>query len=254
MPLIETSCCSVYFADHRRESVFDTPFLLIHGAGGTHLDWSLPLRRLGAIAPDLPGHGKSPAPGFQTIGDYARSMVSLLDALSIPKAVICGHSMGGAIAQTMALDYPERMRGLILMGTGAKLSVHPNILDRVLEHQAEVGLLLKSWLWSEYTDDKMREVSYQQFMKNDPKIVHGDYLACNAFDVRPRLAEIQTPTLVIGGTADKMTPYKFSVSLAENIPNAELVTIKDAGHMVMLEQPEPVGNTIQGWMRRLLSH
>src|SRR5574337_242258 len=106
--------------------------VLVHGAGGTHRHWpeevrALPGRRV--IALDLPGHGGSPGPAPGTVAGLARSVLGLLDALGVPGAVVAGHSMGGAVALTLALEAPARVAGLCLVGTGARLRVSPAVLQ-----------------------------------------------------------------------------------------------------------------------------
>jgi pimeloyl-ACP methyl ester carboxylesterase len=251
VPHIRTSEGSLYITDHRRADNPALPVVLVHGAGGSRLDWPPLLRRLpqaNAIAIDLPGHGKSPGPGRKTVSDYARCVAALLDALDIPQAIIAGHSMGGAIAQMMALDHAERVHGLVLIGTGAKLRVHPDILDRVLTDPQAVAALLKDWIWGPGTPESMRQLAYDQLMQTPPEIIHGDYLACDAFDVRERLEEIRAPALVIGGTADAMTPHKFSAFLRDHLPNADLVTVEGGGHMMALEHPAFVTDAIRTWL------
>ncbi|MCL4255681.1 MAG: alpha/beta fold hydrolase [Anaerolineae bacterium] len=150
MPQTTTRRGSVYYADHRKA---DSPYptvIYIHGAGGSHLDWSPDLRRMSqanAIALDLPAHGKSTPPHRTTIGEYANDVMALVDALEIKRAVFAGHSMGGAIAQQIAISYPDKVAGLMLIGTGAKLSVHPDILNRVMTDYEAVADLLAEWLW-----------------------------------------------------------------------------------------------------------
>jgi pimeloyl-ACP methyl ester carboxylesterase len=248
MPIIN----SIYFTDHRKSDAPDVPVILVHGAGGSHLDWSIAIRRASqALAIDLPAHGKSAPPSHATISGYAQAVIDWMDGLNIPQAVIGGHSMGGAIAQTIALEYPERVAGLILIGTGAKLRVHPDILNLIQVNQAGVADMLKDWLWSADAPDQLRNLTYQQVMALSANVLHDDYLACDNFDVRDQIKNIHAPTLVIGGTQDTMTPHKFSVYLAENIPNADLVTVEEAGHMLILEQPEIVANAMSDWLIRM---
>lgn len=247
MPLIETPHGSIYYADHRYDTA--TPLLLLHGAGGTHLDWSIQLRKMNSIVPDLPGHGKSAPPGRSTIADYAADMIALLDTLHLDSAIVCGQSMGGAIAMTMALEYPDRVQRLILIGTGAKLAVQPAILDRIVTAPSEVGTLLKTLLWGKNTPEAIRQRGYELFMKLDPQIIYNDYVACNQFDVRSRLSAITQPALVIGATDDQLAPFRFSEYLAENIPNTTLIQIENAGHMMVLEAPSAVAEAINGWLQ-----
>ncbi len=254
MPYTQVADVKLYYTDHRKPESTYPPVIMVHGAGGTHLDWPILLRRLpqsNAIALDLPGHGKSAPPGQHSIPAYADGVIGLMDALALPQAVIAGHSMGGGIAQTIALEYPERVRGLILLGTGAKLRVHPDILARVRDHHAEIADLLKTWIWADDAPSALRDAGYAQLMNTPPQVIYGDYLACDNFDIRDRLSEISAPTLVIGGTADKMTPLKFSQYLADNIPHAALFTVEGGGHMMALEQPQTVTDAIAAWLDRL---
>lgn len=248
MPIVN----QIYYTDHRKAESPDVPVILVHGAGGSHLDWSINIRRASqALAVDLPAHGKSHPPSHATISGYAQAIISLMDGLNIPKAIIGGHSMGGAIAQTLALEYAERVAGLILVATGAKLRVHPDILNLIQINQAGVADMLQEGLWSADAPEHLRQLTYTQVMALSADVLHDDYLACDNFDVRDKLAQIHAPTLVIGATQDTMTPHKFSVYLSENIPHAELVTIEDAGHMVILEQADTVADVIVRWLSGL---
>lgn len=249
MPMIETAHGTVYYADHRRGDVL--PLLLIHGAAGTHLDWSIQLRKLNTVVPDLPGHGKSVMTGRTTIEAYTDDIIALMDALNLSSAAIGGQSMGGGIALMLALSYPERVRGLVLIGTGARLTVSPTILDRILTEQASVGQMLKTLLWGKHTEQRIRDLGYAQFMKTPAEVVYGDYLACHQFDVQHRLSEIKAPALIFGATEDQMTPMKRSETLAEHLPNAELIRVENAGHMMSLEQPTIVVEAVKTWMENL---
>lgn len=250
MPLIGTSIAKIYTADQGSQAALP-PLLLIHGAGGTHLDWPAALRRWPGrrvIAPDLPGHGKSVPPGRPTITAYAADLIALLDALEVEQVIAVGHSMGGAIALTLALDFAERLVGLVLIGTGAKLSVHPDILTGIQTNQAMVAQQLGEWLWSDRATADQRAWTVTQFTEQPAGVIYEDYVACNGFDVRSRLGEIALPTLIFAGANDKMTPLKFSQFLQQNIPGARLVTLDGAGHMMALEQPEAIAGAMQDWL------
>ena len=201
------------------------------------------------MVPDLPGHGKSSdMPSRNRISTYAADMIALLDVLEIPSAVIVGHSMGGAVALTMALESPERVAGLILINTGAKLAVAPMILDNVLSDQALVGEQLKTKLWSAGTPQKVRDLGYEQFMRTPPQVALDDYTACQHFDIRNRLSQIQCPALVFGASADQMTPPRYATYLAEHLPDARLVMVEDTGHMLPLEQPQQLADEVGHWL------
>jgi pimeloyl-ACP methyl ester carboxylesterase len=249
MPLAKTSHGSIWYADHRRDHFSYPPLLLIHGAAGTHLDWSLALRRLNAIVPDLPGHGKSNTmPSRNRIEEYAADMIALLDALEITQAVIVGQSMGGAIVQMMALQAVERISGLVLISTGARLPVSSRILDNLLTNQQLVGEWLKQWLWAKTTPQHLRQLGFQQFMQTTPQVALDDYNACQHFDIRDRLGDIHTQVLIFGASEDQMTPIAASLELKAGLRDAELVTVENAGHMMQLEQPELIVNKMTQWL------
>jgi pimeloyl-ACP methyl ester carboxylesterase len=246
MPQVETRRGNVYFADHRRDDT--PPMLLIHGAAGSRLDWPLPLRKMGAVVPDLNGHGKSAGEGRDTICEYADDMAALLDTLDIERAFVCGQSMGGAIALTMALEHPAQVRGLILISSGGRLRVHPDILTQARRNPAAVADILFKWLWSGETDEAMREKGKAAFMAQKLEVIARDYLACDAYDVRDRLGEIRAPSLVLCGTADVMAPPKYSEALAAGIPDARLQLFEGAGHNLHLERPVEVAAAVSAWM------
>jgi pimeloyl-ACP methyl ester carboxylesterase len=251
MPLIDTANGPIWYADHREHSSHRTVTLMVHGAGGTHLDWPAELRRMpqaNAILADLPGHGRSPGPGRQSVGAYAADMLALLDALKIERANIAGHSMGGAVAQTIAIHHPQRVVTLILVGTGAKLGVHPDILNGILtEVSRSVALIVGSYYGPSATEH-MRQRSYEQLMNINPTVRFNDYSACNQFDVRADVGRIEAPALIIGGSDDKLTPFKFSEYLHEHLPHSQLVKIEGGGHMMMLEYPAVVAQAVEKWL------
>lgn len=228
--------------------------VLVHGAGGSHLDWPAPLRRLretNVYALDLPGHGRSEGLGRTSIAAYRGFLLAFLEALNLEKVVLVGHSMGGAIALDFALSYPSRLTGLILVGTGARLRVLPAILTGVLPNfEATVDLVL-DYAFGPNASEELKCLGRQRLLQTPPQVLHGDYTACDAFDVMERLGEVRCPTLVIGGTADKLTPPKYSVYLCDHIPGAELVLVDAAGHMVMLEKPEVVVKAISKFITSL---
>lgn len=246
MPHISNSRGDHYYADHRRADT--PPLLLIHGAAGTHLDWSMPIRKMGSIAVDLCGHGKSPGYGRETIAEYAEDMVALLDALELETTYVCGHSMGGAIALTIALEHADRVRGLVLISTGARLRVHPEILTQAESNPAGVADLLFSWLWATDTDESARARGRAIFLAQKPIVIARDYLACDAFDIRASLHRIKTPAIILCGTADVMTPTKYSQLLADGIAGSKLHLFEGAGHNLQLERSEGVAEQIVGFV------
>ncbi len=249
MPLLDRP--AVWYADHRDPTVQRVPVLMVHGAGGSHLDWPAELRRLpeaNAIVFDLPGHGRSPGPGRSTVSAYAADVVALLDTLELQQAIILGFSLGGAIAQTVAANYKSRVAGLILLATSARLSVNPALLDGLqTDYDATLQKLI-DWQWSASAGEQIKRLSLRRLQAVDRVVLRADYQAANRFDGRDRLTHIQTPTLIIGGTDDRMIPLADFEDLHQQITDSQLVKIAGGGHLVALEHSQDVARAIQTWL------
>ena len=247
MPFVENEAARLFYASHRSKSDDAPAVLLIHGAGGSHLHWPNELRALpqaDVYALDLPGHGRSGVKGCSSISDYADSVLAFMDALGIKSAVPIGHSMGSATALTLALEAPDRVGGLVLVGSGARLRVLPALLVGTLEDFEPTVKTIVEYCYGDGVADRMKRVAVGQMLELSPQVVHDDFAACDAFDVMDDLGAIRAPTLVVTGTEDIMTPPKYARYLAEHIPESRLVLVEGAGHMVMLEQPEVVAQAI----------
>jgi pimeloyl-ACP methyl ester carboxylesterase len=249
MPYAQINDTRLFYAQSRTPGA--PTLVLIHGAGGSHLHWPPALRRMPDVTVyglDLPGHGRSDDPGCDAIADYASALVGFLDVTNIGRAVLAGHSMGGAIAQMTALTHPERVAGLVLIGTGGRLRVAPAILEGVLDNFEGVIDLITHFAWAAGAPEELVRLGRQTLAEMQPQVLRGDFVACDEFDVMARLGEISVPTLVVAGTADRLTPHKYGAYLAEHIPNARLVTVEGGGHMMALEQPGVVAEAVAKFM------
>jgi pimeloyl-ACP methyl ester carboxylesterase len=248
----------IRYADHGGGSPWlgYPPLLLLHGAGGNRFYWPPELRRLEGtrvLAPDLPGHGRSPGAAADTIDQCAHTLLGWLDQLAVKRAVWAGHSMGGAIALQAALDSPERVAGLVLVSSGGRLRVHPDLLT-LSKHPQDLGALVEMIMaraFSEEAPASVVRLAGERLHQVQPEVLHRDFLACDRFDLLDRLSEIGPPALVIAGTADRLTPAKFSRYLADHLPHASLRLIEGAGHMVMLERPGEVAALVREFLERL---
>lgn len=253
-PLIETNAGTLWVARHRRPAAGELPLLLVHGAGGSHLHWPAELRRLPGhpvIVPDLPGHGRSAGPGREAVDDYAAALVDLLDRLQLPRLVVGGHSMGGAVALAVALAHPYRVAALVLIGTGARLRVAPALLDLVKVDPPAAISIMVDWSFGPAAPDAVRFLGREALSAVDPAVLYADLLACDRFDIRHRLSEIDAPALVIGATEDRLTPPRFSEFLAEHLPHAHLHLLPDTGHMMALERPAEVAAAVGAFLAAL---
>jgi pimeloyl-ACP methyl ester carboxylesterase len=205
----------------------------------------MPGRRV--IALDLPGHGRSPGGGERSVAAYAQRVLALLDELGVDAALVLGHSMGGAIALTLALEARARVAGLALVGTGARLRVSRAVLEATASPAlpAQAARDMAVWSFGPGVGDELLGDFADGLRAVAPGVLHGDFLACDAFDVMGRLGEVSAPTLVLCGTEDRLTPPKYSEYLHRNIRGARLELIAGAGHMVMLEAPAQVAAAVR---------
>lgn len=250
MPYTETAGGELFYTEKKGPE--NRPALvLIHGAGGSRLHWPPQLRRMSGVTVytlDLPGHGRSAGAGYETIEGYATVVAAFLNEVAGGSAVVIGHSMGGAIAQRLALSAQERVSLLVLVGTGARLRVDPAILDGIRQDFEGVVELITRLAWSSGVDPSLMELGRAALRDTGSDVLLSDFLACDRFDVMDRLEEIEPSTLVIGGAADRLTPLKYSRFLSEHIPNARLAIVEEAGHMVMLERPEEVAKAVKDFV------
>ncbi|MEW6401813.1 MAG: alpha/beta hydrolase [Chloroflexota bacterium] len=238
MPFVENICCF----EHTSKVINRPPLILLHGAGGFHLSWPPEVRRIpGAhiYALDLPGHGQSPGTGRPTINEYADDVENCLRTLGMSQAVIAGYSMGSAIALTLALNYPDYVCGLILIGGGARLRVSPVILDGLRQPDRYLATvqLINDYSFAPTVTPRLKELSTQRMAATRQTVLINDFLASDSFDVSDRLGEINVPTLIICGAHDRMTPLRNSEFLHDGIANSRLEVVENAGHMAIFEQP-----------------
>ena len=255
MPGVDTARGRLWIADHRRQSERPAA-LFIQGAGGSHLSFPAALRQLPSISPilvDLPGHGRSPGAGRAGIAEYALDLVALLDSLAIDSAVMLGHSMGGAIAQWLALEHTARVDALALAGTGARLPVNPALIKEIIDDPSATVIQITRWMWAKQAPDDLKRQTADIMVATAPSVIQADFMACDGFDLTPRLAEIALPTLILAGDSDKMTPLSLSQELARGIAGSALAVIPKAGHMMLLEQPEHCAELIAAWLKRALA-
>lgn len=228
--------------------------VLIHGAGGNSNLWSGVLSGLSgqgtARAVDLPGHPDGPIT-CSSIDQYAESVHEFIAQDRRGAPVVAGHSMGGAIALTLALSHPEDIRALVLIGTGAKLGVLPETISG-LERSAldTVEKLITPMSFYGLDLETARNARAALSLSN-PAVFLNDYLACKGFDRRTDVARLSVPTLIVCGDRDRMTPPKWSHFLHSSIIGSLVYFISECGHMAPLEKPRPLAALFQEFLLSL---
>lgn len=252
MPIIEAYGVrgNVVLGEGKRE--IDS-LVFIHGAGGNCTTW-YPQKEYfngdyNVYIMELPGHGAAHGEGANEIRSYVLWVKGALNELEINRPFVIGHSMGGAITMDMALRFPALLKGVVLVGTGARLRVDPRVFNRIQEDFPGAVEFICQLAFAKDVPQEMMRLGIEEMRKNSPDVVHGDFTACDQFDIMDEVEGINIPALVTCGDQDVLTPVKYSRYLAEKIPQAQLEVIEGAGHMVMLERPEEFNKKLEAFFR-----
>ncbi len=225
--------------------------VFIHGAGSSRLAFYYQLQHFrNSKALDLPGHPTGrPCPTVEQYLEWVRGFTA---ARRYKNMVICGHSMGGAISLLYALRYPEEVRGIILVGTGARLRVHPDYLQLGREAVADQSKWLENQMayYPGVAPDLVRSLK-RRSEEIGPAVELNDLLACDRFDVMDEIRNINLPTLIICGAEDTMTPVKYADYLEEHIPESRKVIVPGATHFVQLQKSKLVNASIEEFLASL---
>jgi 3-oxoadipate enol-lactonase / 4-carboxymuconolactone decarboxylase len=192
------------------------------------------------------GHGGTPAPaGPYRMEDLADDVIELLDHLDEPSASICGLSIGGMLALSLAARHPDRVDGLILACTAARLPPASAWIDRAATVRAEgTGImrdvLLGRWFTPGFVDGRPEVAESVTAMLGtaDPDGYAGCCEAIAGTDLRADLEAVRAPTLVLAGAADPVAPPAVALELAAGIPGAALTVLPGAAHLANIEQPD----------------
>jgi len=228
--------------------------VFIHGAGGNNLLWKRSLQFLSgpktAFAVNLPGHPDGDVI-CRTVGEYADAIHEFVSEKGLGKVAVCGHSMGSAVALTLALNHSDDVGALVLVDGGAKLGVAPSILAGLSEQPLRaIEELITPMSFRTVSLEMGREARSALSLSN-LDVFLNDYNACNGFDVREELARISVPTMIICGGDDRMTPPRYSQYLNSHIAGSSIFLIAEAGHMVPLEKPGALGALLQSFLSGL---
>jgi pimeloyl-ACP methyl ester carboxylesterase len=250
------------------------PILLSHGVTITSRVWvkqfrSLPRDGVQVIAFDHRGHGESTlgATGY-SLDNLAADLRTVIEALDLRDAILVGHSMGGVAVQAFALRHPEvlhdRVRGLVLVSTLAKTSLSGSRQLRRLAERVTGGFDLRKIMALPNLGSMCARVGFgrqplashvelnREMLANcDSATAREATTALLGLDLTAELPSLDIPTLVIGGTADVITPPAESRRLAELIPGARLHLFEGAGHTLMLERSEAFDRLLIDFARDL---
>ena len=265
MPHLRSNGINLYYEEHGSGD----PLLLIMGFTVSSIGWywNVPAfaQDFRTIVFDNRGVGQSDKPDVPySMSMFADDTAGLLDGLGINQAHVFGISMGGMIAQEFALRYPQRVKTLSLGctncgGSQAMLSKDPEVanllnnIDAVDVQQAALimtKVAVTPWFMQKRMDVLLQ---FNQLSLQHPTPKHGmvrQMQAIQGHDTYARLPQITVPTLVVTGKEDGLVPPENSVTLAQRIPNADLVIFSNASHLFNVELPETTAEVVKGFIRR----
>jgi 3-oxoadipate enol-lactonase len=240
----------------------DAPVLVLSNSLGTTREMWLPqleglTRHWRVVRFDHPGHGDSPLwNGAVSMENIGLAVVEGLDRLGIERWSFCGLSLGGAVGQWLAAHVPERIERLALCSTSARFAGQAAYRERAATVRAHgmaavSAVVVERWFTPGFRTQQPDLVRrYRSMVEATPP--EGYAACCEAvadFDGRSDLPAIAAPTLVIAGVQDPATTIEHAQVLVDGIPNARLVTIEQAAHLVNIEQPGAVEAAIEEHLR-----
>lgn len=232
------------------------PILLIHGAGGSYLGWNNRLRRIPGYtiySLDLPGHGKSPGEGRQSISAYAHDIIQFMQTMGIYQATLVGHSLGGMIALQAVLNAPERFPRLVMVNSAASCPIPLDVIQGLLNPLT--GDLSFSWLADRLAgpegESKWVKATRMAVEQTRRGVLYGDLIACQQADLKIELWRVRAKTLICYGEKDRFFAPAASRQLAAAIRHAKTVGFADAGHLLPLEHPDALIDEILRFLNEL---
>ena len=235
--------------------------IFIHGSGCSKNVWDQQLSFFdGSIALDLPGRpsGEPLASGepLESATDLAQWLIDYITDHALENVVLVGHSLGAAVVMQAALLNDKHLKGMVLIGSGARLKVIPQLLtslsalaEQAVEQSASIP---DSFLQAnQHIPEPFKTNINEAIKKNGARIMLNDFKVCDKFDVMDQLASLHLPVKIIVGEKDSMTPVKYASFLHERIDQSELTIIDGGTHMVFAEQAALVNEQIEAFIATL---
>ena len=245
------------------------PLVLIRGLGSNADHWYAQVpdlsRHYRVITFDNRGIARSTDPGGPfTIPDMAEDTIRLMNALGIEQAHVLGLSLGGMVAQEIAIGHPERIKGLILVVTLyggqhqvlAEDTVREKLQRMLVDGSLDARIMALDVFFAPRTIKERPQIlqAYAEVSMKHPagmEILQRQWEAASRHDTYDRLDRIKTPTQVLTGEEDVLIPPGNSEILAERIPDAELLVIPGGGHQIMIEQPQACNLAIFDFLQKV---
>ncbi len=237
----------------------DKPLLVfVHGAGMDRTVWAMVTRAFAyhgysVLVPDLPGHGASDGPPLESVEELADWLVALIAAVGIGPAHLVGHSLGAAVCLAAAAAAPDRVRSLVLIGTGATMPVHPELQAAADAGDRKAVDLIMDWGLSTASQLQRHAIpgmalreSGQRLMYENTAALGTDLRASASYqDATAAAQTVRCPVLVVTGDRDRMTRPEAARPLIEALPHVTTVEVTETGHMIHMERPHELIGAIR---------
>lgn len=240
-----------------------TPLVLLHGYPLDHTIWREQITALSSearvIAPDLRGHGATPAPtGAYSMDLMARDVLDLLDRLKVEKAVFAGHSMGSYVTFAAYHRAPERFLGMALVAGNYKadteearqkrLDTAAKVIDEGVSAAYNPNMFADSTPAKSPLRAEADRIMKAARMGGVVGTLQGMAARPSSEDLLPK---IDVPAAVIAGEGDKIFKLEMQQEMAQLMPNARFTVVPNAGHLLMLEQPQAVNDALRALLKRI---
>ena len=240
--------------------------VLVHGAGGSHLDWPIPWRTISnafqaetksmpgqggqvlqhfpVYALDLPGHGESKKAGECTIEEYGHQVSEFLCIHNLKNVCLIGHSMGVAVTLSAFLHKADRIGSLVLIAGAAEMDVSSDLLSGLRDHPQSTVAAIARACWHKTTPPMFRETARRRMMMAGPNTLLGDFSACAAVDLYEQLNRVSVPALILAAKEDRMISHDRVQDTADALPGGRLVSFEKCGHFLQIERSEEAAQQI----------
>ncbi len=262
MPYFEHRGTNIHYVDvdHRTDTTSGIPLVFIHGAGSSHLIWSLQLREFSkeyrTIALDLSGHGKSDEfAGEPSIeGNYTEEIAALVNHLNLESFILVAHSMGGGVAMCYTLkEDVVKPEALVLVDTSSDLELSKLRTGLVKETLEDRVFFFKSRVFEHYTETYQLKKLDDDMRLANPQVMARDLSACSKFNITERIGEIDIPVFVLVGSKDDIITPAIAADFEKKFPRADIAVVKGADHIPMVEQPEEFNRLLRKFIEWVIT-
>lgn len=231
--------------------------VLLHGAGMNHTVWALQARALAhhgrnVLAFDFPGHGDSAGPALATIEALADWLLRALLALNVSRFRLAGHSMGSLVALETASRAGAACEALALLGFVPEMRVHPDLLGAARSGAHLASELIVAWGFTTLTGGNpapgvfLPDAALRLIEQTPAVSLAADLAACDRYGGAAAAAgAVRCPVLLLSGAQDRMTPAAKADGFAGHFAQGRSVVLRDCGHMLMVEQPVVVLDSLR---------